>query len=72
MVRVTGCDADDVPTFWLAKVRLVWESVTAGRPMPVPLTGTVCWPAPALSLMVMVADRVPTAVGPLLKRATRS
>src|SRR6266850_1676640 len=45
------------------KSRLVGLKEIAGKPVPVPLSGTVCVPVPALSVIVTVPRRVPVAVG---------
>ncbi len=63
LVRVTVCAVELVPTFWLPKVRLVADSVTAGTPTPVPLSAIVCGLPLALSLIVIVSVRVPFVVG---------
>jgi hypothetical protein len=51
-----------VPTVWLAKVRLVGVSVTAGA-VPLPVSGTVCGLPPALSVTERLAVRLPVVVG---------
>ena len=63
---VTVCAALVVPVAWLAKVRLVAESVAAGplvAVLPVPVSVIVCVVGVALSVTVIVALRVPVAVG---------
>jgi hypothetical protein len=63
LVTVTDWLMLDVPTGWLAKVRLVADSVTAGVPVAVPVSATVCGLPAALSVMATAAVRVPVTVG---------
>jgi len=61
---VTAWATLGVPTIiCVAKVRLEGERETAAGATPAPLNATVCVPVPALSEMVRVPVRVPTAVG---------
>jgi hypothetical protein len=62
LVNVTDCDALVVPTAWLANVKLVADSDTAGLP-PAPESATVCDPPATLSVIVMAAVIVPVVVG---------
>ena len=59
---VTDWDELVVPTFWLAKVKLVGATPAVGA-VPVPLRVTVWGLPPALSVMLTLAERVPGAVG---------
>jgi hypothetical protein len=60
--RVTGCAALVVPRFWLGKVRVPGEKLTAA-PLPVPVRTTVCGLLARLSAMLIAALRTPGAVG---------
>jgi hypothetical protein len=62
LVRVTDCAALVVPRFWLVKVRVAGERLTAG-PLPVPVRATVCGLLARPSTMLTEAVRVPGAVG---------
>jgi hypothetical protein len=62
-VRVTDCEALEVPTGSLPKVKLVADSDTAGAAMPVPLNATECGDPLALSVMETAAVSAPAAVG---------
>jgi hypothetical protein len=62
LVTVTDTAALVVPTVWLAKVREVDESVTAGA-APVPVKPSVCGLLLALSLKFSEALRLPPADG---------
>src|SRR4029077_20493975 len=65
LVSVTGCDALEVPTVWLEKVRVVGAKVTAGllEPAPVPVRAALCGLPLALSVMFSEPGRVPLVVG---------
>jgi hypothetical protein len=65
LVRVTDCAPLVVPTFWLPKVRVVGDNVTAAAETvpPVPLSDTECGLPVAESVMVMAPVRVPVADG---------
>ena len=60
--RVTVLAALLVPTGWFPNVREVGDRTAAGA-MPVPVRGTVCGLPVALSATLMLAVRVPDAVG---------
>jgi hypothetical protein len=60
-LSVTGCEALDVPTVWLAKVRLAGETEAVGT-AAVPLKVTVCVAGLALSVMTTVPGSADTAV----------
>jgi hypothetical protein len=62
LVRVVFWTALVVPTAWLANVRLVGVSVTAGA-IPLPVSETVCGLPLALSVTDTLALRLPLAVG---------
>src|SRR5262249_48150563 len=63
LVKVTLFDLLCVPTNWTANLTLVVESRTAGTPTPAPVRLTT-WGLPAaLSVIVIEAERMPTAVG---------
>ena len=65
LAKVTDCEALEVPTSMVPKVRLFAESKTLGLE-PVPVKPTVCWlpdTPPELSAMVSVPVRVPLALG---------
>jgi hypothetical protein len=62
LVRVTDCAALVVPRFWLVKVRVPAEKLTAA-PLPVPVRTTVCGLLARLSAMLIEDVRVPGAVG---------
>lgn len=51
------------PTDWLAKVKLVADKVTTGVAKPLPLSMIVCGLFAALSMMVTVPYRLPSAAG---------
>jgi hypothetical protein len=52
------------PTAWLAKVRLVGETLAAqAAVVPIPVRLAVCVPPVALSVKMTVAMRVPAAAG---------
>ena len=61
-VRVTVCAALVEFISWPEKVRLVGVRLAPGS-VPVPLRGTFCGLPAASSVIVIVAVRVPTAVG---------
>jgi hypothetical protein len=61
-VNVTFCEALVVPTGWPVNVRLAEDKPTTGA-IPVPDNKTLCGLPPALSVMVMLAARLPVAVG---------
>ena len=64
LVKVTFCEALEVPTGCWPKPRLVGASVTAGAvATPVPLSATECGLPGALSETVTEAVRDPAAVG---------
>lgn len=65
LVRVIVWAPLVVPTFWLPKFTLLGLSVTAGAGavVAVPESATVCGLPGASSLMLMLAVRVPAAVG---------
>jgi hypothetical protein len=60
---VKDCTVLEVPTPWLANVKLVGLNWMPATPVPVPVRPTDCGVFEALSLIVMVPVRVPTAVG---------
>jgi hypothetical protein len=60
--NVTVCAVLLVPTIWLAKVKLVAPSVTAGA-VPVPVSATTCGLPGSGSETVMLPVRTPVAVG---------
>lgn len=62
LVKVTVCEPLDCPTVTVPKARLPADRVTGGV-RPVPLNAMVCGELAALSVMVMVAVKAPTAVG---------
>lgn len=62
LVSVTCCVALVVPTAWLAKVRLVADSVGGGM-NPVPLSAILWGELTALSAIVMAAVSAPSAAG---------
>ena len=62
LVKVTDCDALDVPTAWSPYVRLTAESDTSGT-TPVPVNATVWGDPGELSVMTMLADSGPVTVG---------
>jgi hypothetical protein len=62
-VTVTGWGGLVVPTSWWLKLRLVGETLGAGRRTPVPLSGTVWGLLASLSLTERLADSEPTIVG---------
>jgi hypothetical protein len=62
-VTVTGWEALVVPTGWLLKLRLVGETLGAGRRTPVPLNATVRGLPGSLLLTERLADSAPTIVG---------
>ena len=62
LVSVTDCDPLDEPTNTEPKERLVAESKIGGS-TPVPPNSMVCGELPALSVIVMVADKALPAVG---------
>jgi hypothetical protein len=63
-VMVMTCGVEGVPTAWDAKVRLVGdgEKLAFGA-TPVPVRGTVCGLAEALSVTMTLAVRTPVALG---------
>ena len=63
LVNVAVCDALDVPTIWLANVKLAGDKLTAGTAAAVPVSDTVCGLEAALSLRVIAPVSVPEAVG---------
>ena len=62
LLRVTTLAGLDVPTAWFAKLILPGERAAAGA-IPVPVRGTDCGLPGMLSLTVILAVRVPVAVG---------
>ena len=62
-VTVTTCGVLVVPTNWLAKVKVLVESVTLGVSTAVPLSPMLCGESGALSLMTTAPSRVPDAKG---------
>lgn len=63
LVRVTFWGKPVVPTNWSGKVRLVGERLTVGPSTPVPLRAITCGLSPALSVIVIVPEIAPLAVG---------
>ena len=64
LLSVTTCGGLVVPTTWPEKVRLEVESPMPGAPvMPTPDNAILCGLPAALSAMVMLPLRGPTAVG---------
>lgn len=63
LLNVTVCGALVVPKDWLEKVRLVTDKLTTGTGRPSPASKTVCGLFAALSVMVTVPYRLPSAVG---------
>jgi hypothetical protein len=63
LVIVTDCDALAVSYFTEPNARLLADKATVVTPVPVPLNVIFCGELPALSVMVMVVARVPTAAG---------
>ena len=63
--RLTDCEAELVPTVWLANVKLLGEIVAMGAvgAVPVPDKGMLCGLPEALSTKVRVPERAPVAVG---------
>jgi len=59
LVKVTLCDALDVPTAWLPNERLVADNDT----VPVPVSAIDCGEPVALSVIVTAAVTAPAAVG---------
>ena len=62
-VTVTGLEALVVPTGWLLKLRLVGETLGAGRRTPVPLNATVAGVTESLIPTERLADSEPAIVG---------
>lgn len=62
LVNVTFCGRPEVPTYWLGKVTLVGDKVTAG-PMPDPVRVATWGLAAALSVTLTVALLLPGAAG---------
>jgi len=62
LVKVTCCAALAVFSFWLPKLSVVVERVTA-EDTPVPASETCCGESLALSVKVMPAEAAPAAVG---------
>ena len=62
LFKVTVCPALVEPTFWLVKVKLEAVNAAVGA-LPVPVKLTNCGLVLALSLIVIVADLAPDAVG---------
>src|SRR5437870_3167729 len=65
LLRVTACADRKGVAWWMAKVRLAGERLTAGAvaAVPVPVRLTVCGLSLASSVMVMAPVRVPVAMG---------
>src|SRR5258708_17924176 len=63
LVMVMGSAGLAEPTSRLLKIKLTGESVIAGALMPMPVSETVGGLPTALSVMMMIPLRVPTAVG---------
>ena len=62
LVKVTDCDAVELPTGSDPNDRLVADSVAPG-PRPVPVSATFWGEPPALSVMMMAAVNAPVAAG---------
>ena len=64
MLSITVCCAEAVPTLVLVKAMVVAESVACGTgPVDVPVSVSVCGELLALSVAVMVSEKVPTDCG---------
>lgn len=62
LVRVTVCTVLGVPKFWAPKFKLVAVRTTTA-PTPVPFKVTICGLSGAVSAMLTVAVRAPSAAG---------
>ncbi len=63
LLKVMACGALLVVMGWLAKVKLVGDTLAMGAAVPVPVKLMVCGLPAALSAMETEAIRVPVAVG---------
>jgi hypothetical protein len=66
LLRVMVCAPLAVATFWLGKTTVLGATAAAGTPAPVPVKFTVCVVPDtllALSVIVIIAVRVPVAAG---------